>query len=332
MAASRGLRLLLASVLALIVVSTPLTAQIDLPGGHFLDDNGNVHEPNIEAIAIAGITAGCNEEGTAYCPEEQVNRAQMATFLTRALDLPAGSATFGDVSDGNVHGESIAALASAGITAGCEPGLFCPWDPVTRAQMASFLARALDLPPSSAFSFDDVAESGGHGPNITAIAAAGITVGCSEDGRLFCPAATVTRAQMASFLARALELAPVEVGSQIELFPPGVTCESEPRDCTAAVTVDSEAGLYVLEGFFYQLPYLAGDAASFADAEFRLYVEDAPISGLVEHPTTTFGSTIMRVGGVTFDTLTPGAYDFVAEWWWEGELLISSAVDVTISG
>ena len=28
------------------------------PGGTFVDDNGNVHEPNIEAIAAAGITRG----------------------------------------------------------------------------------------------------------------------------------------------------------------------------------------------------------------------------------------------------------------------------------
>lgn len=323
--------LLLAVWLALAVVPQPLTAQINLPGGHFIDDNGNLHESNIEAIALAAITAGCNEEGTAFCPDEEVNRAQMATFLTRALGLPAGTPDFTDVSDGNVHRASIGALAAAGITTGCGGGYFCPWEPVTRAQMASFLARALGLSPAPGVGFDDVAESGGHGPNITAIAGAGITLGCNEDGSLFCPAATVTRAQMASFLARALELTPVEVGTQIELLPSEVTCESDPRTCTAAATVASASGFYVLEGFFYQLPYLEGDSAAFAGAEFRLTVDGAEVGGLLEHPTTTYGSTILRVGGAVFDDLAPGLHEIVGEWWWEGAPLITSTVTVTVS-
>ncbi len=30
------------------------------PGGTFSDDNGNIHEGNIEAIAAEGVTKGCN--------------------------------------------------------------------------------------------------------------------------------------------------------------------------------------------------------------------------------------------------------------------------------
>ena len=80
----------------------------------------------------------------------------MATFLTRALDLPAASepAGFTDVDPASVHAPNIDALAAAGITRGCaastpEAPAFCPDDPVTRAQMATFLTRALDLPASS---------------------------------------------------------------------------------------------------------------------------------------------------------------------------------------
>ncbi|MCP4964282.1 MAG: S-layer homology domain-containing protein [bacterium] len=71
----------------------------------------------------------------------------MASFLVRALDLPAGSSSFTDI-DSSIHKADIAALASAGITAGCNPPantLYCPTDPVTREQMASFLARGLEL-------------------------------------------------------------------------------------------------------------------------------------------------------------------------------------------
>ena len=39
------------------------------PGGTFFDDNGNIHEGNIEAIAAAGITRGCNPPtNNRYCP------------------------------------------------------------------------------------------------------------------------------------------------------------------------------------------------------------------------------------------------------------------------
>ena len=55
---------------------------------------------------------------------------------------PASGDPFGD-DDGSPHEASIAALAAAGITTGCEADQFCPGDPVTRAQMAAFLFRAL---------------------------------------------------------------------------------------------------------------------------------------------------------------------------------------------
>ena len=99
------------------------------------------------ALARAGITTGCNPGGgnTRFCPDDAVTRGQMAAFLTRALDLPKGNGTFADTR-GHVFEHPIAALAEAGITRGCNPGSgntrFCPDEPVTRAQMAAFLARA----------------------------------------------------------------------------------------------------------------------------------------------------------------------------------------------
>lgn len=82
-----------------------------------------------------------------YCPDQAVSRAQMASFLTRALGLaPSSAQTFSD-DDGNPHEADIEALAAAGITKGCGGGRFCPTAQVTRAEMATFLARALGLEP-----------------------------------------------------------------------------------------------------------------------------------------------------------------------------------------
>ena len=97
----------------------------------------------VERLADRKITIGCKLEPFRYCPDRPVTRAQMASFLVRALDLEAApSAGFTDT-DRTVHAANIDALFAAGITIGCktEPLRYCPDEPVTRAQMATFLYR-----------------------------------------------------------------------------------------------------------------------------------------------------------------------------------------------
>ena len=111
----------------------------------------STHAAGIDTLAAAGITVGCATEPLRYCPHSPVTRAQMATFLTRALGLaPAAPAGFADVDPDSTHAAGIDALAAAGITVGCatEPLRYCPHSPVTRAQMATFLTRALSLAPA----------------------------------------------------------------------------------------------------------------------------------------------------------------------------------------
>lgn len=50
------------------------------------EDVTGVHEANINAIAEAGITLGCNPEGTLYRPNDDVTRGQMARFSTGHSD------------------------------------------------------------------------------------------------------------------------------------------------------------------------------------------------------------------------------------------------------
>ena len=56
-----------------------------------------------------------------------------------------GTATFADVPVGHPQRQFIEALVAAGITGGCGGGNYCPDTPVTRGQMAVFLAAALGL-------------------------------------------------------------------------------------------------------------------------------------------------------------------------------------------
>ena len=53
--------------------------------------------------------------------------------------------TFGDVPPSHGFYEFIEALATSGITGGCGGGNYCPNSPLTRGQMAVFLAKALGL-------------------------------------------------------------------------------------------------------------------------------------------------------------------------------------------
>ena len=71
-----------------------------------------------------------------------------------------------------------------GITTGCSAERYCVDDPVTREQMAIFLDRALDLPPTVNDYFSDDDGLTGEGA-INRIAEAGITSGCGPS--LYCP-------------------------------------------------------------------------------------------------------------------------------------------------
>ena len=190
--------------------SDPEAEETAETGVGFTDVNpASVHMRGISALAKAGVTSGCSAEPFQFCPNMPVTQAQMATFLVRALELaPAEPAGFADVGADNVHAASIDALTAAGITDGCgvEPSQFCPDQPVTRAQMATFLVRALELAPAEPAGFADVGADNVHAASIDALTAAGITDGCGVEPFRFCPDQPVTRAQMATFLTRALKL------------------------------------------------------------------------------------------------------------------------------
>ena len=117
----------------------------------------------------------------------------------------AGLSRFGDVPPSHWAWGFVEALAAAGITSGCGNGDFCPGAPITRAQMAVFLALAVHgpgfvPPPATGTLFSDVPAGAFAAAFIEQLAADGITAGCATAPPRFCPGLTVTRAQMAVFL------------------------------------------------------------------------------------------------------------------------------------
>ncbi|MBW8875054.1 MAG: S-layer homology domain-containing protein [Acidobacteria bacterium] len=104
----------------------------------------------IEQLAADGITNGCG--ASRFCPDSLLDRAEAAIFLLRSrhgasyAPPPATGTRFQDVPPGYWAGDWIEQLAAEGISNGCAANRFCPEDPVSRDQMAVFLARTFNLP------------------------------------------------------------------------------------------------------------------------------------------------------------------------------------------
>jgi hypothetical protein len=69
----------------------------------------------------------------------------VAIYFHRIVSPSPTAATFADVPTSSPQFQFVEALVAAGITAGCGGGDYCPDNPVTRGQMAVFLAKALGL-------------------------------------------------------------------------------------------------------------------------------------------------------------------------------------------
>lgn len=136
--------------LATLLVRAIERSGVELPAGNdaFDDDEGSVHEGSIDALAAAGLLSG-TADGS-FRPEAPVTRAQMATFLTAVYEritekrLVSAHDYFGD-DDGSTHEGSINRAAAAGFAAGTQRGSFAPGREVSREQIATFLARMVDL-------------------------------------------------------------------------------------------------------------------------------------------------------------------------------------------
>ncbi|GBC84707.1 Cell wall-associated protease [bacterium HR11] len=206
----------------------------------------------VQRLISNQITGGCGTEASVYgadlngdgdmtdlvyCPLADINRAQMAIFISRAVlgtDPPAvGSGPggswdctdglpnqFTDVPDGVFYCRHVHWMWANNIAGGCTATTYCPLDPVNRAQMAIFISRAVlgtDPPavgsgPGGSWDctdglpnqFTDVPDGVFYCPHVHWMWANNITGGCTAT--TYCPLAPVNRAQMAIFLQRAFAL------------------------------------------------------------------------------------------------------------------------------
>jgi V8-like Glu-specific endopeptidase len=260
-----------ALALALALAATPaaVVGAVPASAASFVDTAGSVHAESIERLVELGITRGCDADGLRYCPDRPVTRGQMATFLVRALALPPGTSDVFVDDDGTTHEASIDRLAEEGITLGSSDGAFEPGRVVTRDQMASFLTRAFRLPASQEAPFTDV--SGTHAASISALVAAGVTSGCDATGTRYCPTDPVSRAQMASFLMRALDAAGSarpDSGSSDGRLPEGSASGVSQADDGVDVASDEEVAV---------TPESSGELAAWSDEDLAASAETEPL-------------------------------------------------------
>ena len=146
-------------------------------------------------------------DGT-YRPAEYVNRAQMAAFIIRArygdsfnyLPIPF----FYDVPMTHWAFRYIQKMCDEGITTGYADGSYRPAENVQRSQMAAFIIRALfgdSFSYTTTPYFTDVPDTHGLFKYIQKMYDEGITTGYADG--TYRPAENVSRAQLATFIARA---------------------------------------------------------------------------------------------------------------------------------
>ena len=189
---------------------TATSEQVQAAAVPFPDTTGTHREAVLE-LAEAGVINGCADN--LFCPADGLTRGQMASLLSRALGFePEGDEDrFPDVPAGHPHRAGIHALVEAEVVDGYRDGTFRPETELTRDQMATFLAGALELDQSKFEArFLDVTVLNPHARAVEAVAREEITLGCNESGTRYCPSDTLRRDQSASLLHRGLPSSVVE--------------------------------------------------------------------------------------------------------------------------
>lgn len=142
---------------------------------------------------------------TLFAPLDECTRAQVVTFLWRAMGSPEPASAvnpFTDVSPDAYYYKAVLWAVEKGITKGTGGTTFSPDRTVTRGEFVTFLWRAAGSPaPSGTGAFTDVTDEGAFYYSAVLWASQqGITGG--KTPTVFAPGDACTRGQVAAFLFR----------------------------------------------------------------------------------------------------------------------------------
>ena len=155
-----------------------------------------------------GVTNGTGN--FTFSPDSTCTRAQVVTFLWRAMGQPEPASTvnpFTDVKADQYYYKAVLWALERGITTGTSADRFSPDSGCTRGQVVTFLHRAQGTPTpgssinpftdvkSGQYYFDAVLWAVNHSPQITN----------GTSATTFSPNATCTRGQIVTFLYRSMK-------------------------------------------------------------------------------------------------------------------------------
>ena len=149
------------------------------------------------------ITTGTS--ATTFGPNGECLRAHVVTFLWRSAGCPEPTSAenpFVDVKEGDFFHKAVLWAVENGITNGVDATHFGPAVPCNRAQVVTFLYRAMQSPAvgTTACPFTDVVAGQWYEPAVLWAVENGITNGLSAD--TFGVDTTCNRAQVVTFLYR----------------------------------------------------------------------------------------------------------------------------------
>lgn len=158
--------------------------------------------PYVTSMVNRGLMGGFADD--TFRPNDQVTRGQLSVILDRYLGLSGTGASFSDVPDTHFAAPSIRRMQGAGLIAGFNDGTFRPNQPVTRADAAVLIDRALPLErdPVHPIVFEDVPDQAYFEQAVTTLASLGILTGY-ENGS-FRPGGLMTRAEFSAVMDRAV--------------------------------------------------------------------------------------------------------------------------------
>lgn len=187
------------------VVTPPDPGKPDEPKHPFTDvPSGAYYEDAVVWAVKEGVTGGTS--ATTFTPDATCTRAQAVAFLWRAAGSPAPKSTtmpFTDVPAGSYYEQAVLWAVENGITKGTSDTTFSPNEDCSRSQIVAFLWRAQKSPAAMvANPFTDVAADAYYTDAVLWAVKEGVTSGTSTT--TFSPNANCTRAQIVTFIYRAL--------------------------------------------------------------------------------------------------------------------------------
>ena len=188
-----------------IVIAMAMTLSLLTLGaaakGTYSDTQGTWAEAAIERWSGYGILQGADGK---FSPDGTLTRAQMATILSRLLNLPAAeSVGFTDVPAGEWYADAINRCAAAGILQGTD-GKANPNAPITREQAMVMLCRALGIEALSGADLSGYPDGAQVSPYAQGYVAALVRTGIVKgdvNGKLN-PAGVITRAEIVTIVDR----------------------------------------------------------------------------------------------------------------------------------